>query len=169
MANNNSNKKNGTGVRISSAEDFKRLNRKLKYDIVHLYDWDETTGQEYKVTVKVRKLSMATIIESGAITNSLMKRVMSLTDLNRENDDKAILDQMTPDDIQASLNMMREMAAKILVEPAWEDVKEDITDNQIAQLVQYLQGGVQALNSFRNEQKSIRFGSSSEGMESKTI
>lgn len=140
----NSNKK------IASVDDFKQ---RLE-TVITLTDWDEF-GERYDLNVRVKKVSMANLMGAGVIPNTLMQKVVSLKDPNRNNKKQAEM-SYTPDMVKDSLAAMKAIAGAVLIEPTYEELEDYLTDNQLSQLVSYINGGVESLERFRNEQESIR-------------
>lgn len=160
---NNQHRNNGNSDRfkISSVADFKKAHEQLNYDIVILRDWDEN-GRKYDLTVKLKKINMQTMLKAGIISNGLLAAAMELDDPNRNTSQKDVVKKLDEKAIQESFETMRKIAKNILVEPSYEELEEYLTDNHLAQIVSYSNGGVSALKSFRDEQESIRSNSNSE-------
>ena len=61
-------------------------------------------------------------------------------------------------DLKDLVGMMNVIAEASLVRPSYKEIKSlgiDLTDNQLMGLLMYSQGGVKALENFRNQQTGI--------------
>lgn len=134
--------------KIASLDDFKNLSE----PVITITDIDDK-GTPIELNVRIKRVSMSTLLSSGIVPNSLMQKATSLQDPNRN---KKKEQEYSPEFINDSLGAMQKIAEAVLIEPAYEDVKEFLTDNHLGQIVAYVSGGVQSLENFRNEQESAR-------------
>lgn len=151
--------------KIASVEDFKRISEQ----VIELVDWDDN-GERYSFNVKVKKANMLSMISSGVIPNSLLNKVKYLDNPNRKQmSDEEIASKFNAEEIQHSLDAMHKVAAEVLIQPRYEEIKDYLTDNMVGQLFTYLQKGVKGLDSFRNKQESTRFNPDSGTVPEKTV
>ncbi len=118
-----------------SAEEF--LSRATQ--IIDISGWEP--GET--IPVKVRRASLTSLITSGQVPNSLLKFAY------REEASAPVLSKENPTAVAEAMALIDAVAKAVLLEPSWEEVGEFLTDNQKMDLFNYAQGGLKALESFR--------------------
>ena len=127
--------------------------------IIDIHGWEP--GET--VSVKVRRVSMTSLIASGQVPNTLLKHAYEDSDEFVEAVKK---DEQKRTDAMA---MVDAVAKAVLLEPSWGEVGEFLTDEQKIDLFSYAQGGLTALEPFRAGQgASAEAGSSGEGVQPAT-
>lgn len=91
-------------------------------------------------TVLARRPSILTLARLGKIPNPLLGAAAKLFSFGGKGSEPSLKE------VADTLHIVAEAA---LVEPAYETVKEQLTDDQLMELYQYAKGGVDALNCFR--------------------
>lgn len=132
-------------MQITSLETLKQMK---KTDIDELPSFDDGT----KFIVELKKPNMMNLITTGKIPNTLLSIAMQMFNgktselANRASEDPKILKEM--------VGMMHVLAEACLVNPTYPQLKEnniDLTENQLMAILSYSQGGVKALENFRNQ------------------
>lgn len=132
-------------MQITSLETLKQMK---KTDIDELPAFDDGT----KFIVELKKPNMMNLITTGKIPNTLLSVAMQMFNgktselANRASEDPKILKEM--------VGMMHVLAEACLVNPTYSQLKEnniDLTENQLMAILSYSQGGVKALENFRNQ------------------
>lgn len=121
--------------------DFSKLTKIKDSKVVELPEFGDGT----KFIARLRRPSMLKLCKSGKIPNSLLSQATSLF-----TDDKASK-KVSITDIYDICEIICEAA---FVNPTYNEIKEsgvELTDEQIMAVFQYAQGGVKALENFRNE------------------
>lgn len=136
-------------LKVVSVEELKQKTEQ----IITLVDWDEANNLQ-EINVKVKKVSLTTLIQTGVVPNSLLSQALNLKNPNRKKEKKA--EDFSPEMIEASLEAMKKITEAVLVEPPFEEVKDFLSDNHFSQITAYVTGGVRSLESFRHEQESLR-------------
>ena len=125
----------------SDVTDFSKLKKISDSKIVELPDFGDGT----KFIARLRRPSMLKLCKSGKIPNSLLNQATALfTDSNASK-------KVSITEIYDICEVICESA---FVNPTYEEIKEsgiELTDEQIMAVFQYTQGGVKALENFRNE------------------
>ncbi len=93
---------------------------------------------EWKVTV--RRPSILTLARLGKIPNPLLGAAAKLFSFGGKAEDPSL---------KEVADMLHIVAEASLVQPAYEQVKEKLTDEQLMELYQFAKGGVDALHCFR--------------------
>ena len=121
--------------------DFSKLTKISDSKVVELPEFGDGT----KFIARLRRPSMLKLCKTGKIPNSLLSQATSLF-----TDDKASK-KVGITDIYDICEIICEAA---FVNPTYNEIKEsgvELTDEQIMAVFQYAQGGVKALENFRNE------------------
>lgn len=125
----------------SDVTDFSKLKKISDSKIVELPEFGDGT----KFIARLRRPSMLKLCKSGKIPNSLLNQATSMfTDSNASK-------KVNITDIYDICEIICDAA---LVNPTYEEIKEsgiELTDEQIMAVFQYTQGGVKALEKFRDE------------------
>lgn len=121
--------------------DFSKLKKISDSKIVELPAFGDGT----KFIAKLRRPSMLKLCKSGKIPNSLLNQATALfTDSNASR-------KVSITEIYDICEIICESA---FVNPSYEEIKAsgiELTDEQVMAVFQYTQGGVKALEKFRNE------------------
>lgn len=125
----------------SDVTDISKLKKISDSKIVELPEFGDGT----KFIARLRRPSMLKLCKSGKIPNSLLNQATALfTDSNASK-------KVSITEIYDICEVICESA---FVNPTYEEIKEsgiELTDEQIMAVFQYTQGGVKALENFRNE------------------
>jgi len=107
--------------------------------IIDIHGWEP--GET--IPVKVRRVSMTSLIASGQVPNMLLKHAYS-------NAEEFVDDAKAKAETAAQAMAMVDAVAKaVLLEPSWNEVGEFLTDEQKIDLFNYAQGGLASLETFR--------------------
>lgn len=132
-------------MEITSLETLKQMK---KYDVVELSPFENGT----KFIVKLQKPSMMHLISGGKVPNALLNVAMEMfSGKTPELATKATKDVKLLKDM---VGMMEVLAEACLVEPSFKALKKEginLTEVQLMEILSYSQGGVKALESFRNQ------------------
>lgn len=104
-------------------------------------------GEE--IEVKVKKPSLMHLISYGKIPNPLMPTVIKIFEgklTKQEAEKMAHIDELKLIDIFVS---------GTLIEPAYEEVKEYLTDEQRNEIFTFAIGGLKALDNFRTNETNV--------------
>lgn len=125
----------------SDVTDFSKLKKISDSKIVELPEFGDGT----KFIARLRRPSMLKLCKSGKIPNSLLNQATSMfTDSNASK-------KVNITDIYDICEIICDSA---FVNPTYEEIKDsgiELTDEQIMAVFQYTQGGIKALENFRNE------------------
>lgn len=125
----------------SDVTDFSKLKKVSDSKIVELPEFADGT----KFIARLRRPSMLKLCKSGKIPNSLLNQATSMfTDSNASK-------KVNITDIYDICEIICDSA---FVNPTYEEIKDsgiELTDEQIMAVFQYTQGGVKALEKFRDE------------------
>lgn len=133
-------------IKISTIDDFK----KSQFSYIKLDNVDEY-GEDLPLTLKIKRVSMQSMIQSGMLPNNLLAEAQSLATKKPVAQTKAAMEKA-----DKYINMMHEVAKEIMVEPRYDEVKEYLTEDHVAALFNIVTGGVEALRRFRANQKSTK-------------
>lgn len=113
------------------------------------------------ITVRLRKPNILALVKAGKIKNELLGILMDANESKTVNE-KAIA--RDPEAIQAGLQLQEVFCQSCLVEPTYQELKDngiELTDEQVAEIAMFAQGGVQALKSFRGQSRGTEAGGNS--------
>lgn len=110
--------------------------------VIDIHGWEP--GET--VPVKVRRVSMTSLIASGQIPNTLLRHAY------RDAEEFAQDAKADTNTAAQAMAMVDAVAKAVLLEPRWDEVGEFLTDEQKMDLFNYAQGGLAALDSFRSGQ-----------------
>ncbi len=133
-------------MQITSLEQLQGIK---KTEIIELPTFEDGTP----LTVEVKKPNMMQLIANGKIPNTLLTSAMDM--FNGKTGEKMQKASTNANDLKDLVGMMNVIAEASLVRPTYKEIKGlgiDLTDNQLMGLLMYSQGGVKALENFRNEQ-----------------
>lgn len=132
-------------MQVTSLETLKQMK---KDEIVELSPFEDGT----RFVVRLQKPSMMHLISGGKVPNTLLNVAMDMfrgktpeIASNATKDVKAFKDMV---------GMMEVLAEACLVEPSFKVLKKEnikLTESQLMDIMVYSQGGLKALESFRNE------------------
>jgi len=128
--------------------------------IIDIHGWEP--GET--IPVKVRRVSMTSLIASGQVPNTLLKHAYSESVRNAE---EFVDDARAKAETAAqAMAMVDAVATAVLLEPKWDEVGEFLTDEQKIDLFNYAQGGLASLETFRTRQGAgAEAGGGSEGVQ----
>lgn len=133
-------------MQITSLEQLKQIKRT---EIIELPAFEDGTP----LSVEVKKPNMMQLIANGKIPNILLSSAMDM--FNGKAGEKMVKASNNANDLKDLVGMMNVIAEASLVRPTYKEIKSlgiDLTDNQLMGLLMYSQGGIKALENFRNEQ-----------------
>ncbi len=132
-------------MQVTSLEILKQMK---KDEIVELSPFEDGT----KFIVRLQKPSMMHLISGGKIPNTLLSVAMDMFNgKTPEIASKATKDAKVFKDM---VGMMEVLADACLVEPTFKSLKKEgikLTENQLMEILTYSQGGLKALETFRNQ------------------
>lgn len=104
---------------------------------------------------ELRKPNMIMLMSSGNVPNSLMKIAMEV--FQKNNTSKVINKSLEdPKELQELVKLLLFLAEQCLVKPSFKQLQEleiELNENQLSAILTYSQGGVKALENFREQQK----------------
>lgn len=129
-------------LKVTSLEEIKKS---ASGQLIAFTGWDEKPW-----IAKVKRVSLLDMISEGVIPNSLLSAAEQVF-AGKQSSKK-------PVDIKETGTVFKAVAEAVLVEPTWNDLQDagvKVTDEQLSELFQYAQGGINGLKRFRAEQKYI--------------
>ena len=142
-------------MEITSLETLKQMK---KTEIIELPAFDN--GIPF--VVEVKKPNLMNLIAGGKIPNPLLSSAMTLFSSGVAGAaNEAMKDAKMLKDLAG---LMEVLAEHTLVTPSYQDLKDndiELTEDQFVDIMNYMQGGVKALTSFRNKQKRTKDNKSS--------
>ena len=108
------------------------------------------------LNVEVNKPNMMQLIAAGKIPNTLLSSAMEL--FNGRAGEKMQKAAENAGDLKDLVGLMNVIAEASLVKPSYKEIKKigiELTDNQLMGLLMYSQGGIKALENFRNQQANF--------------
>ena len=136
-------------MQITSLEQLQSIKQT---EIIELPPFEDGTP----LNVEVKKPNMMQLMTSGKIPNTLLSSAMDM--FNGKVGQKMEKAANNISDLKDLVGMMNVIAEASLVRPTYKEIKSlgiDLTDNQLMGLLMYSQGGVKALENFRNQQTGI--------------
>ena len=136
-------------MQITSLEQLQAIKQT---EIIELPAFEDGT----LLNVEVKKPNMMQLISSGKIPNTLLSSAMDM--FNGKTGEKMQKASDNIGDLKELVGMMNVIAEASLVRPSYKEIKSlgiDLTDNQLMGLLMYSQGGIKALENFRNQQADI--------------
>ena len=136
-------------MQITSLEQLQSIKQT---EIIELPPFEDGTP----LNVEVKKPNMMQLMTSGKIPNTLLSSAMDM--FNGKVGQKMEKAANNISDLKDLVGMMNVIAEASLVRPSYKEIKSlgiDLTDNQLMGLLMYSQGGVKALENFRNQQTGI--------------
>ena len=133
-------------MQITSLEQLKSMKQT---EIVELPSFEDGTP----FVVEIKKPNMMQLMVSGKIPNTLLSVATEMF-----NGRAAQVMEKASDDIKTLkelVGMIEVLAEASLVKPAYKDIKKaniELTMDQLMAILTYTQGGVKALENFRNKQ-----------------
>lgn len=136
-------------TRIATIEDFKNHATR----IIQIAGFTE--GSE-RINVRVKNVSMLKIVGSGNLSNNLVSSVMELFGEGNKKKSKKVKEEsametitQNPEQMAGMIQLMEKFAESALIEPAFADIKDYITDEQLMDIFTATQEGVTELDTFR--------------------
>ncbi len=126
-------------LQVTTLEEIKQ---KSAAKVLELPGWDDEP-----FNAKLKRPSILNLAAKGMIPNSLLGAAQKM--FTSQVDDKVDLKEIS--------KVMETVASAALVEPTMEQLKEheiELTDDQLAAIFSYVQGGLDELKNFRNERQS---------------
>lgn len=108
------------------------------------------------LNVEVKKPNMMQLIAAGKMPNTLLSSAMEL--FNGRAGEKMQKAADNAGDLKDLVGLMNVIAEASLIKPSYKEIKKigiELTDNQLMGLLMYSQGGIKALENFRNQQASF--------------
>lgn len=142
-------------MEITSLETLKQMK---KTEIIELPAFDNGTP----FVAEVKRPNLMNLITSNKIPNTLLNSAMTVFSNGVAGAaDEAMKDVKTLKDLAGLMDVLAEHT---LVTPSYKDLKDnniELTENQLVDIMNYMQGGVKALTTFRNKQKRTKDNKSS--------
>ena len=136
-------------MQITSLEQLQSIKQT---EIIELPAFEDGTP----LNVEVKKPNMMQLIAAGKIPNTLLSSAMEL--FNGRAGEKMQKAADNAGDLKDLVGLMNVIAEASLIKPTYKEIKKigiDLTDNQLMGLLMYSQGGIKALENFRNQQANI--------------
>ena len=136
-------------MQITSLEQLQSIKQT---EIIELPPFEDGTP----LNVEVKKPNMMQLMTSGKIPNTLLSSAMDM--FNGKVGQKMEKAANNISDLKDLVGMMNVIAEASLIKPTYKEIKSlgiDLTDNQLMGLLMYSQGGIKALENFRNQQADI--------------
>ena len=133
-------------MQITTLEQLQALKQT---EIVELPNFEDGTP----LVVEIKKPNMMNLLVSGKIPNTLLNVANEMFNgktgqvMGKASEDVKTLKEL--------VGMMDVLAEASLVNPSYKDIKKlniQLTENQLMAILMYSQGGVKALENFRNQQ-----------------
>lgn len=137
-------------MQITSLEQLQSIKQT---EIVELPSFEDETP----FIVEIKKPNMMNLLTSGKIPNTLLSVATEMFNgktgqiMGKASEDIKTLKEL--------VGMMEVLAEASLVNPTYKDIKKlniQLTENQLMAILMYSQGGVKALENFRNQQTDIK-------------
>ena len=133
-------------MKITSLEQLKSIRQS---EIVELPNFEDGTP----LIVEIKRPNMMQLITSGKIPNTLLSISMDMFNgKGSEVTEKAMNDAKA---LKELVQMMEVIAEVSLVKPSYKDIKSaniELNEMQLMAILTYSQGGIKALENFRNGQ-----------------
>ena len=136
-------------MQITSLEQLQAIKQT---EIIELPAFEDGTP----LNVEVKKPNMMQLIAAGKIPNTLLSSAMEL--FNGRAGEKMQKAADNAGDLKDLVGLMNVIAEASLVKPSYKEIKKigiELTDNQLMGLLMYSQGGIKALENFRNQQANF--------------
>lgn len=133
-------------MQITSLEQLQSIKQT---EIVELPSFEDGNS----LIVEIKKPNMMNLLASGKIPNTLLSVATEMFNgktgqvMGKASEDIKTLKEL--------VGMMEVLAEASLVKPAYKEIKKanvQLTENQLMAILMYSQGGVKALENFRNQQ-----------------
>ena len=108
----------------------------------------------------MKRVSLLGMVSKGKIPNPLLGPVMAIFDGDKAKVDKINAKEMT--------DIIELFCKETLVEPAYSEVVDYLTDVQRSEIFNFSQGGLSMLESFRNKRTNLVADDNSKELQSKT-
>ena len=119
--------------KITTLSDLNKIKKEFEGEIVELPPFDN--GKPF--CAKLKRLSLLGLCKSGAVPNQLLAAVQEIYEGKQRSN------------IKSYAEVLDIVCEQCLVEPAWDDIKDIITDVQKLAIMTYAQSGVAGLLPFR--------------------
>ena len=136
-------------MQITSLEQLQAIKQT---EIIELPSFEDGTP----LNVEVKKPNMMQLIAAGKIPNTLLSSAMEL--FNGRAGEKMQKAADNAGDLKDLVGLMNVIAEASLIKPTYKEIKKigiELTDNQLMGLLMYSQGGIKALENFRNQQANF--------------
>lgn len=131
-------------LRVTTFEDLQQYSLG---EIVELPPFDD--GRPF--VARLRRPSMSSLMAAGKLPNSLMEVALNMFDTPQANSKKKDKSMSTAE-YKELLELYEAVCSAAFVEPTWAEVKQSgvfLTNEQYNYIMDYTQGNVSALKSFR--------------------
>ena len=136
-------------MNITSLEQLQAIKQT---EVIELPAFEDGTS----LNVEVKKPNMMQLIAAGKIPNTLLSSAMEL--FNGRAGEKMQKAADNAGDLKDLVGLMNVIAEASLIKPTYKEIKKigiELTDNQLMGLLMYSQGGIKALENFRNQQANF--------------
>lgn len=127
---------------------FETLQQYGQGEIVELPPFDD--GKPF--VARLRKASLTSLLSAGKLPNSLMEVAMNMFESSQVETKKKKKDAFDSADYKQLIELYEVVCAATFVEPTWEQIKQSgvyLTNAQYNYIMEYTQGSVNALKTFR--------------------
>lgn len=119
--------------KVTPIDEIQKVRKRLSGEVIELPDFDD--GQPFNA--KLKRLSLLELLKTGVIPNPLTAAAQEIYEGRQRAD------------IKKYAEVLDIICEKALVEPAYEDVSDVLTDTQKVAILAYTQHGVAGLAPFR--------------------
>lgn len=127
--------------------------KESSHPVVQIPGWED--GQD--INVRLQRVSFLQLIEKGELPNELLLLVHKIAikgtgELNPYKEGTSL------EDIQNFARLLQSIAQIALIEPTYEKIQEEaggLTDGQLTAIFFFCNGGIRALNSFRQRSEVV--------------
>lgn len=134
-------------MQVTSLETLKNMKRTEIIELPNFYDGTPCV-------VEVKRPNLMNLITTNKIPNTLLNAAMSMF---KGGVGSAATEAMeNAKNLKDLASLMQTIAANTLVTPNYDWFKEneiELTEDQLVEILNYMQGGVEALKSFRDKQE----------------
>ncbi|NPV80746.1 MAG: hypothetical protein HPY52_10800 [Firmicutes bacterium] len=131
-------------LRVMSIDEI----RNKACQVIPLPGWEP--GEVFNA--KVRRASLLALVQQGVIPNELLPIVYKI--ISKGGEFNPMTDS-TPEEFKQFIEMLNAICKAVLVEPAYDEVAEYLTDLQRTAIFLYTQQGLKALELFRARQEYL--------------
>lgn len=125
-------------LEVTSTE---KIKEKLKGKVVQMPGWDDE-----EINVRIRRPALIGLVKSGKIPNELLGTVEKALEGGTE-----AMKKTSTKGFEQMAELLYIVAEKAIVEPKYELLKGELTDEQLFFIYSYVMQGVRGLENFREQ------------------